>query len=232
MIVYDGVALESVLPVKIEDIRISPVQATVTARPRPISAGADFVRITDGTRQVAIVFAMLEDNRFQRAQQLMQLSAWAHRETEGRLELAHYPGMYLQCICTALPEPSTRQWWESKLRIVFTCYDNPYFTDKREKSAAMGDEFTVYGSAPPLMQIRGNNASAVSDPGFTNWHESMHFTSIPAGSMVINLNRQTASVNGQSIMQNYTFNSSFLLPRVGKQSMAGVGTVYWRERWE
>jgi hypothetical protein len=48
MIVFNGTALESVAPVMIEDIRISPISLGVTARERPVRFGADFVRMTGG----------------------------------------------------------------------------------------------------------------------------------------------------------------------------------------
>ena len=54
MIIFNGVGLETVAPVKIEDILVSPVELSVTARDRPVRAGADFVRIKSGTRTVTI----------------------------------------------------------------------------------------------------------------------------------------------------------------------------------
>jgi hypothetical protein len=33
-------------------------------------------------------------------------------------------------------------------------------------------------------------------------------------------------------MQHYAFDSQFLLPQNGKQTITGTGTVYWRERWD
>jgi hypothetical protein len=60
----------------------------------------------------------------------------------------------------------------------------------------------------------------------------MTFTTIPAGNVVIDLNRQTASVDGVSIMQFYTPSSEWIIPAVGaSQTIQGEGTVKYRERW-
>lgn len=231
MIVFNGVSLEQVAPVRIVDIRVSPVQMTAQARQRPVRWGADFVRLTGGSRTAAIEFALLTDDMDQRQHQLAAITQWARTDVPGRLELPNRRGAYLEAICTALPEPSLRQWWESKLRIVFTTYDNPFWTDVAEKSAACGTSFTVLGDAQPLMRIERTLSSAASNQSYGNGQESMTFSSIPAGALVIDLNRQTAAVNNATIMANYSFSSSFLIPRTGTQTITGTGTVKWRERW-
>lgn len=231
MIVFNGVSLEQVAPVRIVDIRVSPIQMTAQARQRPVRWGADFVRLTGGSRTAAIEFALLTDDMDQRQHQLAAITQWARTDVPGRLELPNRRGAYLEAICTALPEPSLRQWWESKLRIVFTTYDNPFWTDVAEKSVACGTAFTVLGDAQPLMRIERTLSSAASNQSYGNGHESMTFSSIPAGALVIDLNRQTAAVNNATIMANYSFSSSFLIPRTGTQTITGTGTVKWRERW-
>lgn len=237
MIVFNGVALEQVAPVKVVDILVSPIQMSAVARQRPVTWGADFVRMSGGSRTVSIEFALLTDDRETRQNQLAAITRWARSDVPGRLEIPNRRGVYLEAICTALPEPSLRQWWESKLRVVFTTYDNPYWTSVGEKSAACGTQFTVLGDAPPLMRIERTLSSAVSSTQtYSNGSESMSFSAIPAGNMVIDLNRQTAAVtNGTtttSIMNNYSFASSFLIPRTGAQTITGTGTVKWRERWD
>lgn len=233
MIVFGGIALEQVAPVKIVDILVSPIQMTAVARQRPVTWGADYVRMTGGSRTVSIEFALLTENRDQRQTQLREITRWARSDAPKRLELPNRRGVYLEAVCTALPEPSLRQWWESKLRIVFTTFDNPYWTSIEEKSIACGTAFVVLGDAPPLMKIvRTLDAKATTDQVYSNSHETMTFSEIYAGNMTIDLNRQTADVNGVNIMYAYTYNSSFLLPRLGAQTITGTGTVKWRERWE
>lgn len=231
MIYFNNTALESVAPVKIEDVRISPIQTNVTARQRPVQWGADFVRQTGGSRTVAITFALLTMDRDARQKQLEQITQWARSETPGKLILPNKDG-YLECICTGMPEPSLRQWWESKLQLTFTTFDNPFFNSITEKAAACGTQFAAVGDAPPLMRIVNEAVDALSDVTYGNGSESMTFSTIPAGNMEIDLNRQTAAVDGQSFMQYYSFGSSFLIPRAGVQTITGTGTVKWRERWE
>lgn len=232
MITYDGVTLENVAPVKIEDIRVSPIQYSAVARERAIRGGSEFIRMRDGTRTVSISFAVLENNLEVRQQYLAAIDAWAKSDAEHKLLLPQVPNRYLMCVCTKKPEPSTRQWWEAKLKIVFTCYDNPYWNDLFERSVACGTAFKVLGDALPLMRIEASRGSAGSNQTYSNGSESMTFSSIPAGNMVIDLNKQTAVVGSTSFMGNYAYTSKFVQPKLGTQTITGTGTVKYRERWE
>ena len=232
MIVFNGVALEQIAPVKIVDVLVSPISMTPTARQRPVTWGADFVRMTGGSRTVSIEFALLTENRDDRQRQLQEITRWARSDAPGRLEIPNRRVVYLEAICTALPEPSLRQWWESKLRVVFTTFDNPYWTASELKSVACGTAFVVLGDVPPLMRIERTLSGSASNQTYGNGRESMTFSTIPAGNLKIDLNRQTAAVGSTNIMQYYAFSSSFLLPRTGVQTITGTGTVKWRERWE
>lgn len=232
MIVYNGIALESVASVSIEDIRVSPIKYSPVVRPRAVRFGADFVRMGGGERTITLSFALLERDTIVRQEYLRALSAWAKTDAEYRLELPTDPAKYLVCVCTGKPEPSTRAWWENKLKIIFTCYDNPYWTSKEEKSVACGTAFTVQGDAPPLMRIERTLAADASNQTYSNSVQTMTFGTIPTGSMVIDLNRQTAQVGTTSIMNYYEASGSFIIPRTGTQTISGTGTVKYRERWE
>lgn len=233
MIIFNGQELEDIAPdIRIEDIRVSPIEYNVTARPRAITGGSDFVRTRNGTRTVTINFGLQISDQEARWEELTAISEWARTDGEYRLDLPQYPDHYLVAVCTAKPEPSLRQWWEAKLRIVFTCYDNPYLNSIREKSAECGTAFRVAGDAPPLMRIERTLASAAEGQSYGNGTETMTFSDIPAGSLVIDLNRQTAAVDGSSIMSGYQVSSRFLIPRTGTQTITGTGTVKYRERWQ
>ena len=232
MIVFNGVSINSVANVKIEDIRVSPIAYNPVARPRAIRFGSDFVRMGGGTRTVDILFAVLDDNKVTRQEAFLNLAKWARSDAEYMLELPQDPNKYLMCVCTSKPDPSTRAWWENKLKLVFTCFDNPYWTSKAEKSVACGTQFNVLGDAPPLMRIERTLSSSASNQSYSNGSETMTFSTISSGNMVIDLNNQTAKVGSNSIMQYYQPSGSFIIPKTGTQTITGTGTVKYKERWE
>ena len=232
MIVFNGVSLDSIGAVCVEDIRVSPIQYNPVVRPRAVQFGSEFVRMGGGTRTITISFALLDKDSIERHESFVNLSAWAKTDKEYRLELPTDPARFLQCVCTSKPEPSTRAWWENKLKLVFTCFSNPYWTNKGEKSTSCGTQFTVFGDAPPLMRITRTLGSSATNQSYSNSVQTMTFTTIPAGDMVIDLNKQTAVVGTSSIMQYYQPSGSFIIPKPGLQTISGTGTVRYRERFE
>lgn len=232
MIYFNNIALESAVPeVRIMDVRVSPISLNAVARQRGTLAGADFVRIIPRSRTVEVSFALIEDQWQMRQDALLAVNAWAFSEAPGKLQLPGHDGRYLEAICTALPEPSLRQWWESKLHVVFTTMDNPFWTSEQEKSAPCGTAFYAGGNAPPLMQITRTLAAQATNQSYSDGSDTMTFSAIPAGEMTIDLNRQTAAVGSASIMGAYSFGSSFIVPKPGAMTITGTGTVRWRERW-
>ena len=237
MIVFDGVNLNSVAGIKVKDVQVSPIQYDEVTRPRAIRGGSDFVRSRAGTRTVVITFALIEEDDITRQAALLAISQWAKNDKEYKLELPGHPEHYLMAICTDKPEPSLRQWWESKLRLVFTCYENPYWNAKAEKSVACGTAAFILGDAPPLMRIeRTVSGSAASNQSYSLDGKTITFSTIPVGNAVIDLDNQTAySVNGSTItdlMQYYLATGEFLIPRTGSVNITGTGTVKYRERWQ
>ena len=233
MIVFDGVSLNSVTGVEIEDVFVSPISYEPATRSRAIAAGSEFIRNRAGTRTISITFGLLDDNMVSRQNALMAISQWAKSDQEYRLDLPGHPDHYLMAVCTSKPEPSLRQWWESKLRLVFTCYENPYWNAKAEKAVNCGSDFFVLGDAPPLMRLeRTVSGSAASNQSYGLNGNTITFSTIPVGDMVIDLDRQTAVVGNTSIMQYYNINSKFLIPKTGKQKVTGTGIVKYRERWQ
>lgn len=235
MIYFDGKALEDVAPLRVDDISVSPVRLNVNARQRPIRYGADFVRVTGANRTVTITFALLTNDRTTRQREMMRIAGWADVGKIHKLTLPEFPNAYLECACTEVPTVSIKQWWESKLRLIFSTYENPFFTDTHEKSVACGNPVYSIGTAPdgPLMRIEAT-LGASDSLTYSDGTNSMTFgtyTGRPTGDLVIDLNQQTADVGGVSIMQGYTFNSRFILPRPGEMTITGTGTVKWRERW-
>ena len=82
-----------------------------------------------------------------------------------------------------------------------------------------------------MMRIERTLASAVANQTYASGGKSMFFEQIPAGRMLIDLNKQTAEVSGTSIMQYFGKTSKFIEPRTGNITISGTGTVVYRERW-
>ena len=231
MILFNDIDLLTVAAVDIEDIKVSGVQLQQTARQRAVAAGSDFVRSRAGGRTVTVTFAILQRDLATRAATLDAISAWAKTDKEYKLEIIGHPEKHLMAVCTEKPSPSLRQWWESKLRLVFTCISDPYWIGT-EKSVACGTAFQVLGDAAPLMRIERTLSGAASNQSYAMDGRTMTFSTIPAGNMVIDLNAQTAKVGTTSIMQYYNINSKFIQPRTGNMTITGTGTVKYRERFE
>ena len=81
------------------------------------------------------------------------------------------------------------------------------------------------------MRIIRTLAAASSNQSYTDGTDTMTFSTIPAGELEIDLNKQTAQVDGASIMQNYALTSTFIIPKLGVSTITGTGTVKWVERW-
>lgn len=230
MIVYNGQALESIAPVKVEDIRVSPIIQTPVARDRPVNAGMTFIRAHEGTRTVGITFAIMEQDFAARQQYIEAITAWALTEKPAPMLLPFRTGKVINVMCTGLPEPSTRQWWESRLNLNFTAYD-PFFYALTEKIADCGTSFIVRGNAAPKMQIEATLAES-GDLTYSDGTNTMVFTGVPAGDVVIDLSKQTAKVGNTSIMDKFGFTSSFIIPKLGAMTITGTGAVKWREAWQ
>ena len=233
MIFFDNVDIRSVADVRVEDVRVSSIQYSPLTRSRATSPGSVFVRNRPASRTVTITFALLKEDRNTRQAAFEAINAWAKTDKEYRLELPGHPDRYLMAVCTQKPEPSLRQWWEPKLRLVFSCFDDPFWNAKVEKSVACGTAFYALGDAPPRMRIERTLSSAASNQAYAMDGHTMTFSTIPAGDMVIDLDptKQTAKVGTTSIMQYYTMTSRWIIPRTGQQTITGTGTVKYRERF-
>ena len=232
MIIYNGVDLTELVPIKIDEIMVSPIQLNPVARPRPIQFGSEFVRMSGGTRKVTVTFALLDIDINEREKLLQTLRDWASIGAEYTLELPEFDDRHLECAITSLPDHSYRKWWENKLKLEFTCFNNVYWTSNQLIEVPCGTPFSIGGSAPPLMTIERTGAMPLSNQTYSNGFDSMTFTTIPAGALVIDLNRQTAAIGKTSIMKYYKPNSKWIVPAVGaNQKITGVGIIKYRERW-
>lgn len=232
MILFNNKELTDIAPVDIEDIDVSPIQLNPVARQRAIAWGADFVRMGGGTRTVTVTFALLKSDLKNREHEIQDIRDWCKIGNEYTLILPHYTTRHLECAVTQMPDASYRKWWENKLKIVFTCFNNPYWTSDELIDVPCGTYFSIGGSAPPLITIERSGTTELTDKTYSNGTDSMRFSRIPAGNFVIDLNRQTARVGKTSVMKYYLPTSSWITPKVGaNQRITGTGTVKYRERW-
>lgn len=230
MIVFNGVDLEEIAPVKIDDIRVSPMNVNPIER-QSVGIGQRFVMMTGGKRTITITFALLEQDRDKRFKLLEAIKEWARPWQECPLILPQDETKHFDCRCTGYPEPSYRQWWEGQLRLVFTTFENPYWTSNDEIKAALNQQVSIGGTAPPLMRIERKLTSKAANQTYAANGKSMVFSQIPAGNLVIDLNKQTAAVSNTSIMQYFGKTSRFIQPTTGNITITGNGTLIYRERW-
>ena len=230
MIIFNGVDLEEIAPVKIEDIRVTPMNVQPVER-QNVGIGQNFIRMTGGQRTITVTFALPNDNKDERFELLEAIKEWARPWEECPLILPMYPGKHFDCRCTKYPEPSYRQWWESKLRLVFTTFENPYLTSNEELRAGLNEQLVIGGTAPPLIRIERRLSSRVANQTYACNGQSMFFSQIPAGQLKIDLNKQTAEVSGSTIMQYFGKTSQFIEPVNGNMTITGNGTIIYRERW-
>ena len=232
MIIFNGVDFTETFPVKIEDIDVSPIPLDVIARQRAIQYGSEFVRVTGATRKVTVTFALLEIDRATRENFMQDIRNWANIGAEYTLELPQFSNRHLECAVTMLPDHTYRKWWENKLRIEFTCFNNPFWTSNELIEVPCGDVFSIGGSAQPIVTIERTGETALTNQTYTDGTGSMTFTTIPSGNVVIDLNRQIAYIGNTSIMQYYTPTSIWITPKIGAlQYINGAGVVKYRERW-
>ena len=232
MIIFNGVDLTETMPVKIEDIVVSPVALNPVARPRAIQFGSEFVRMSGGTRNVTVTFALLDEDREERERFLQDMRDWACIGSEKTLELPEFSDRHLECAVTMLPDHSYRKWWENKLKIQFTCFNNVFWTSNQLIEVPCGFLFSIGGSATPLVTIERTGVEPLTNQTYSNGTDSMVFTTIPAGNLVIDLNRQTAAIGKASIMKYYSSSSTWIKPQIGaNQIISGEGVVKYRERW-
>ncbi len=237
MIIYNGIDITDVAPVDIADIVVSGVKRNVVSRDRMTHAGAEFVRVTDQTRQVTITLADRTNDEETRLSEIDAINAWAAGDQPGKLVLPYRDGKYLMALCASFVEPSYRQWWETKLKLVFTCYD-PYFYAPAENSVSvstMGRVFRLTGTAEPLVRIETVLTQERQSLSWTVNSKTLELSgTIPAGTVTVDLNAQTIRHSNGTTNLNAMLTLASRFPEI-KRSMSveasRSGTLYWRERY-
>ena len=228
MIIFGNAALEDAAPVRVRDITVFMPDMRPIAADRVYPAGQEYAGMRVGARRVVIRFALDAEDMAQRAGHLRAVTQWASGMDIRPLRLPGYDGMHLMAVCTAHPDFDARAWWRDDLRLELTAFD-PYWRADAERRAAAGDVF-IGGSAPPEMRIEYRNEQA-GDCLWSDGIDEMRFSGVPPGLLVIDLNRQTALLDGTGVMDRFDPTGTFPLPRAGRFRLAGPGEIVWRERW-
>lgn len=230
-LIFDGVDIETISPVKIIDITVGQPKQSVVTAPRPISPGQAFIRSTYTTRVITVQFALLITSPIEREAALQALRAWAHPGQPGTLTVDSRPGQSITAVCTGLPDPSMRQWWEDKLKITFTCYD-PLFVDITEQTAASGAQAVVLGDAPPLAYLTIDVGSGYNTVTVTDGTRTLTLSGqMSAGTITIDLEHEkiTHSVDG-NISSLLTLTSRFPQLKIGINTITGA-ILHYKPRW-
>ena len=234
MVEYNGVTLESVAPVRIIDIALGSPAVAITAQSHALADGARFLRRKRGERTVTITFVLLTDDYAARRTQLAAITAWASSSVPAPLCIATEPGGYLQAVCTTYPSQSSRQFWEV-LTLAFTACD-PRFVGCAEYTLPVSRPVIVVHNEPPMMHIEQDVSASISNPSWAlGAHKLQLSGSVGVGRLVIDFERQTITLNDQSIMNQLTIVSRFFMMKQGANAIACTGgaggILYWGEWW-
>lgn len=199
------------------------------------SSGSLFVRNRLSTRTVKINVEMPLDAAAY-AENLRAVRAWAYSTEPKDLCLSCYPGKKLSCTCTSISEFSPKTWWGA-MEIVFTAWD-PRFVDIVEKSALVGDYFTVKGDDEPLSSLKHTVSEPITGAkwSFDNstYIKLLDSKIISSGTVSIDYNNKIVTHDGQSIMSSVALPSRFPAIQPGREHIiAGPsgGVFSWFERW-
>lgn len=234
MVEFNGVALEDVTPARVVDIAVASPEVQVTSQSQPLLDGARFIRRVRGVRTVAVSFVLMEEDPLRRRRQLEALIAWLSPAEP--VPLRHTPEEkgHLMAVCTQYPDASSRQFWEV-LTMVFTAFDPAYISCSPAIQPVTAPAMVVHGE-PPRMRIEQDIAAPLASPRWTLGAEHLHLQGpVGVGKLVIDFDRQTVELSGQSILNQLTMDSRFFTLRRGANRITveggAGGTLTWWERW-
>ena len=229
MLSFNGVDITSIAPVEILNVTVGGVKITNDTKERPDTDGSYFVRRRAQEREVTIAFTLPVDTYSTRDAYADAVIAWCKSTQPAALIIPNRAGAHLLAVCTKYPDFSERDFGE-ELEMTFTAYDACWVSDT-EKTAACGSAFTVLKTEPPAAQIK-RTLTVQSDVTYTlDGVKTFTLAGVGAGLLVIDMIKKTATLNGSSVLDKLPLaNDIFDLP-IGTHTIAGTGTVYWRERW-
>jgi predicted phage tail component-like protein len=231
MVLFNGVSLEDVAPVIIGNVFIPLPPIRSEWQDKPVSSGSRFVRKKYDKREIKIEFCLPVVDADERADYINAIARWANSDAPLALELSKRPGKYIMATVSKLHSPSTGEWWE-KLSIEFTACD-PFFIDLSESAVACGLPFQVNGDDPASGYILNTNTTSVVDPEWTlDADQSVALDgTIAAGTIKVDLDKKTVTLDDVSQMANLTLQSRFFELTPGLHTITGDGRLLYMQRW-
>ena len=227
MISFGGAFLEDVSPVRVISAAVGPAGVRPLAHQLP-GRGARLVRVSYAARQVIIRFVLTDGDAGMAAEHLMRINEWAGGAEEKRLTLPGCGAAHLMAVCTELPSLELSRAGDGVMRLRFTAFD-PFWRADAEKSSPAGEVF-IGGSAPPLMRL----TCRVESAGDVVWRcggVKTRFADVPPGCLTVDLNDNTAELDGVSVINRFDPAGAFIKPQTGRIALSGPGRIIWRERW-
>lgn len=234
MFEFDGVEMNEVAPVNVLDVIVSSPPVNVTTLDIPLRAGAKFVRSKIGMRMVTVPFLLMEDDEEKRRTHIADIIEWATTEHECALLSTPESEGYLMAVCSQYPNQSSRDFWEV-LTIVFTASE-PRYTACAENINPAGSYMFVTHKEPPQLTIKQTIDVSITDPVWRLGSEYVKISgAVTPGELVIDFDKESVTLNGQSISEQVTIDSTFFSLKKGAnliecENGAG-GVAHWRERW-
>ena len=234
MVEFNGIEINQVAPVNVLDVVISAAPVNVATLDVPLLVGSKFVRRKIGTRTVTVTFVLMEEDEEARRRYLADIVEWATSDQEQVLKSTPDANGHLMAVCSQYPEQSSKQYWEV-LTLAFTASDPRYIENNEHTESASG-EISVTKKQAPLFRIEQTISSAISD---ATWRLGSEFVKLSGqvspGKLVIDFDRESVTLNGESVAEKVTIDSTFFKLSQGKNKIVcengAGGSAYWRERW-
>lgn len=232
MVNFNGIDLSDVSEkIRVVDVVVSSPSVNLTTINPALRNGDIFARKLFAPRTVSVSFTIMESRMETRAEIISDVVEWASSDEEKRLFVPQHADAFLEAVCTEYPEDSAANFWDV-LTLVFRA-SNPFFHSIEEKSAAVGEKFTVVRSVPPDWRIEQDVTGQLTYPMWSVGSKQISFSSISAGKLVIKSKDLSATLDGKSVIPSMMLGSRFFSLKKGEnlvdaQKGAG-GIIYWRE---
>lgn len=238
MVKYNSRSLEAISDaLHIVEVLVSAPDVNNTTIQPALRHGDIFARQRYGTRKVTITFVVMEDDEAARRQIIREVCSWARSTEPQKLELPQEPNGYLMAVCSGLPDNNAREYWNT-LTLSFLA-DDPFFYANTESNQAIplngfaGIWLLQYDGAD--WRLEQTISGGLTAPMWRIGDTQISFSALPAGQLVIRRDKQSADIDGESVLPAMMLGSRFFDLKTGanmiETSGGAGGMLYWRERW-